>query len=380
MREEVARRILSPTTAMALGLRAPNVTVIAVGEWSRPDGSDDWGVQIRDLRTGEERIVFDEKEWERISRDGLPDVGIPVGEPAMVTFEPDPGTKRLIEVERSLYNVSTGRSRVMPESGDSTSPSEVQSEDANLWVDGEYIGFLNSYFDDEAPGLFGNDEIEAFAKAIVRGTPKDQLNNWEDEGAIAAFDRAGKWAVQRRREGKETLLKSILDGGLALDVSGKELRFVEGTTAAKTGQSEQMASASDQRRRALLLGDSGPENPTNVEAGKKTLAQFVKCPVLSRSGSRVVLDTPVGRQEVHLGWYSSRFTYVGSTVGTSSWMQSIAIPLNLANRMSGRQKKCDHPLFLFWETPWRFSLFQKEAACRFLLCTQCGLSMGLRLE
>jgi hypothetical protein len=113
---------------------------------------------------------------------------------------------------------------------------------------------------------------------------------------------------------------------------------------------------------------------------EQPVPEYIECPVLSRKGSRVIVDTPIGHQELNLGWFSSRFTYIGSTVKSSTYMDRVAIPMTLARRMTGEQKKCGHPVLLYWETPWRFSIFQAESLARFMLCPQCGLSVGLRLE
>jgi hypothetical protein len=81
MRERMARKIMSGWSAFRLGMTRPELTVIGVGEWDRPTGKADWGVVIRDLRTGEGRLVLSEDEWEAIKRHGLPPIGIDWGEP-----------------------------------------------------------------------------------------------------------------------------------------------------------------------------------------------------------------------------------------------------------------------------------------------------------
>ena len=107
--------------------------------------------------------------------------------------------------------------------------------------------------------------------------------------------------------------------------------------------------------------------------------QVILCDVLRRSGSRVVIDTPFGPQEVNMGWFSSRFTYIGSAVKTSAYMRHVGIPFALGQRMTRKQSKCEH-VYLAWDTPWRFSILQAEGMSRLLLCPKCGLSLGLRLE
>jgi hypothetical protein len=76
MRERTARKIISGWSAFTFGMKRQELTVLVIGEWDRPSGKADWGVAIRDLRTGYERLVFDEQEWERIKSHGLPPVGV----------------------------------------------------------------------------------------------------------------------------------------------------------------------------------------------------------------------------------------------------------------------------------------------------------------
>jgi hypothetical protein len=106
MRERSAKKVGSGWSAFRLGMTRPELSVLGVGEWDRP-GGDDWGVMIRDLRTGEERVVFDEAEWERIKKRGLPPIGQPWGEPLMSR----PGLSRQvessIETQRRMYEAGT---------------------------------------------------------------------------------------------------------------------------------------------------------------------------------------------------------------------------------------------------------------------------------
>jgi hypothetical protein len=95
---------MSGWSSFRLGMTRPELSVLGVGEWERP-GGDDWGVMIRDLRTGEERVVFDEAEWEHIKKRGLPPVGTSWGESFRRQALP-PGVEDLIAVERDLYQAS----------------------------------------------------------------------------------------------------------------------------------------------------------------------------------------------------------------------------------------------------------------------------------
>jgi hypothetical protein len=80
MREKAARKITSGWSAFRLGMTRPELTLLAIGEWDRPEAGSEWGVVVRDLRTGNERVVFNEDEWELIKRKGLPAVGVEWGE------------------------------------------------------------------------------------------------------------------------------------------------------------------------------------------------------------------------------------------------------------------------------------------------------------
>jgi hypothetical protein len=112
--------------------------------------------------------------------------------------------------------------------------------------------------------------------------------------------------------------------------------------------------------------------------------EYIPCAVLSRLGTRVVLETPIGNREVNMGHFSSRFTYLGTldkATGeskTGGYMK-FATGLNLGQRMTRQQRKCEH-IFFVWETPWRFSLTQSEGPARFQLCGKCGLGVGFRLQ
>lgn len=69
---------MSGWSAFRLGMRRPELTVLSVGEFLAA-GKSEWGIVIRDLRTGREHLIIDEREWERIKKDGLPPAGSPVG-------------------------------------------------------------------------------------------------------------------------------------------------------------------------------------------------------------------------------------------------------------------------------------------------------------
>ena len=57
----------------------PELTVLSVGEFDATGGPSQWGIVIRDLRTGEQHLIVDELEWERIKKQGLPPPGSPIG-------------------------------------------------------------------------------------------------------------------------------------------------------------------------------------------------------------------------------------------------------------------------------------------------------------
>lgn len=93
---------MSGWSAFRLGMTRPELTVLGVGEFERP-GGDDWGILIRDLRTGEERVVFEEAEWERIKKKGLPPVGSSWGEALIGRPPVSPQVDQMMEVERRLF-------------------------------------------------------------------------------------------------------------------------------------------------------------------------------------------------------------------------------------------------------------------------------------
>ena len=105
---------MSGWSAFRLGMTRPELTVLGAGEWQRP-GGDDWGLMIRDLRTGIERAVFDEAEWERIKKHGLPPVGQPFGEPMPVRPDLPPGVDEMIEVEQTLSQLRASNARTEPQ-------------------------------------------------------------------------------------------------------------------------------------------------------------------------------------------------------------------------------------------------------------------------
>jgi len=72
MREGSARKVLSGWSAFRLGMKRPELTVLSVGEFDLVGNKSEWGIVIRDLRTGREHLIVDEREWERIKKNGLP--------------------------------------------------------------------------------------------------------------------------------------------------------------------------------------------------------------------------------------------------------------------------------------------------------------------
>jgi len=79
MKEGTARKVLSGWSAFRLGMTRPELTVLSVGEFDLVSGKSEWGIVIRDLRTGREHLIIDDREWERIKKTGLPPVGSLIG-------------------------------------------------------------------------------------------------------------------------------------------------------------------------------------------------------------------------------------------------------------------------------------------------------------
>ena len=213
---------MSGWSAFTLGMKRPELTVLAIGEWDRPTGGTDWGVAIRDLRTGNERLVFNEQEWERIKRNGLPPVGVDWGE-SVSSITVSPGVETLIESERVLFQAT------QPSGGNA---SHVPAE-ATDWGMPEIIGYLD--FDlgeelakDENFTPFAREEINAIGEAIRRGTPEDVRYSIKPDEGQPSLDALTEWLRDQRRlghTGASPRLKAILDGKLDIDLSGPDPQF-----------------------------------------------------------------------------------------------------------------------------------------------------------
>lgn len=217
MREKTARKIMSGWSAFRLGMTQPELTVLAVGEWDRPIGVSEWGVVIRDLRTGEQRLVFSEEEWERIKRQGLPAVGTEWGEPiSAITASPE--VESLIEAERDLYR--------------STYPVEAPVEETD-WSMPEILGYLDfelgeqfanerAFEVDESGPLptFTTAEVTAIGDAIRRGTPEPWRYAVKMDAGEPAMEALIGWVrAQRRSDGDTAELKAVLAGDVDINLA-----------------------------------------------------------------------------------------------------------------------------------------------------------------
>jgi hypothetical protein len=222
LREKAARKIMSGWSAFTLGMRRPELTAIGVGEWDRPTGPPEWGVIIRDLRNGDERVVFGEQEWERIKRQGLPALGVDWGEPAAsLAVAPE----ELIQLENSPYETRQPVNRPQE-----PAPAPVDDTD---WSMPEILAYLD--FDlgeelakDERFRPFTRVEVEALGEAIRRGTPEQIRYEWKmGEMSQPELDALVAWLWEQRRADVDSAqLTSILKGMVNIDLSQIEPRFV----------------------------------------------------------------------------------------------------------------------------------------------------------
>ena len=91
-----ARIMMSTWSEFAFPRERPALTVLGIGKWDLP-GDDGWGLLVRDLRTGDERVIFDEDEWHRIIKSGLPPLGAPWGETRLERPELHPPIESFLE-------------------------------------------------------------------------------------------------------------------------------------------------------------------------------------------------------------------------------------------------------------------------------------------
>jgi hypothetical protein len=214
MRERAARKIMSGWSAFRLGMTRPELTVIGVGEWDRPTGKADWGVVLRDLRTGEGRLVFSENEWESIKRHGLPPVGVAWGEPLpAASDQPDAQT----EMDADWADYKATQAII----------------DATDWSMSDILGYLEFDLGEELAKdqdftPFTHDEVSVIGEAIQRGTPEKIRHELKQDRSEPRLDAFIEWLrLQRHGKVDGPDLTAILDGKVDVDVSGVEPRFVK---------------------------------------------------------------------------------------------------------------------------------------------------------
>jgi hypothetical protein len=214
---------MSGWSAFWLGARRPELTVLGVGEFERPIG-DDWGVMLRDLRTGLERIVFDEAEWRRIKKYGLPPVGVAFGEEMGPRPELPPEVERLITVEGQLLHARQPTADTPEDDPTRRDPNNALFSDDGLFVDGELEGFIDNYLADNAPHALTDEEIYALAAAAVRGTDEDRFYKLPDKRRVAIMYEVAAWAVRAKRE-EPGKLAAVLAGRLGFDAASELLQL-----------------------------------------------------------------------------------------------------------------------------------------------------------
>jgi hypothetical protein len=213
MRERAARKIMSDWSAFMLGMTRAELTVIGVGEWDRPTGKPDWGVLIRDLRTGEGRLVFSEEEWERIKRNGLPQVGVDWGEP-LPTVSDQPAVETEIDTEWAPYKATQA------------------IIDATDWSMSDILGYLDFDLGEELAKdqdftPFTHEEVGVIGEAIRRGTPEPIRYELKQDRSEPRLDSLIEWLrLQRHGNVDSPDLTAILNGKVDVDISRGEPRFL----------------------------------------------------------------------------------------------------------------------------------------------------------
>lgn len=214
MRERAARKIMSGWSAFTLGMTRTELTIIGVGEWDRPTGKADWGVLIRDLRTGEGRLVFSEEEWGRIKREGLPPVGVDWGEP-MPAVSDQPTAEREIDTDWAHYKATQA------------------VIDATDWSMSEILGYLDFDLGEELAKdqdftPFSHEEVGVIGEAIRLGTPEETRYELKQDRSEPKLDALIDWLrLQRHGKVDSRDLTAILNGKVDIDISGHEPRFVK---------------------------------------------------------------------------------------------------------------------------------------------------------
>lgn len=144
MRENTARKVLSGWSAFRLGLTRPELTVLSVGEFDLAGGQSEWGIVIQDLRTGHQHLIVDEREWERIKKQGLPSPGSSIG----VTQVGGVGSTQSTELEEGDEQEDDAEDRrealrANPESSThSTAPVLASAEDFQLAIAEQAMTFV----------------------------------------------------------------------------------------------------------------------------------------------------------------------------------------------------------------------------------------------
>jgi len=223
MHERTARKILSGWSAFRLGMTRPELTVLAVGEWDRPSGGSDWGVVIRDLRIGDQRIVFSEEEWERIKRQGLPPAGTEWGEPlsaGIASREVD----SIIDAQRDLFR-SAQQVEAPAQETDWSMPEILGYLDFEL---GEQFANERAFEVEEQGPLptFTSVEVNTIGEAIRRGTPEAWRYALKQDQDDPAMEALIAWArAQRGKDGDSVELKAVLEQDVNINLATGHPRF-----------------------------------------------------------------------------------------------------------------------------------------------------------
>lgn len=218
MREQTARKVTSAWSAFRLGMKRPELTLVAVGEWSYA-GRDEWGIVIRDLRTGEERIVFEEAEWKRIQNQGLPPTGTPFGEPlskpqtfprisAPLASDPANDYQPMVEAAKAMILAPRDTATV---AGKIT--VYLRRQLANRVLVAETLH-------KQIPALKLNlEQVDTVVVAVMKGTPQKVSRSWDFEGGLAPMAALVFWIEKQPTLDIESPLRDVLAGKLNIDLS-----------------------------------------------------------------------------------------------------------------------------------------------------------------